>query len=113
MSDLCKELVKLGVPLSTEGEKLIRTHITELEEAISHHDQVTHQWSKELQDRDEKIADLESRLSLAEGERDEMRSILGSALLGFKCTQRPESYPDSHWCNQAIKVLTITEQSHE
>ena len=48
-----------------------------------------------LQDR---IKTLDAKIEL----RDK---VISEALAGFKCTQRPENYPDDHWSNKA-KALT-------
>jgi phage shock protein A len=37
--------------------------------------------------------------------RNEWRSIAKEALASFRCTQRPETYPDGHWSRRAQYLL--------
>jgi hypothetical protein len=40
-----------------------------------------------------------------ERQRDEWESIAKEALMSFRCTQRPEIYPEGHWSRRAQGLL--------
>jgi hypothetical protein len=40
-----------------------------------------------------------------ERQRDEWKSIAKEALMSFRCTQRPEIYPEGHWSRRAQGLL--------
>lgn len=39
----------------------------------------------------------------------ELLGALKGSLNSFKCTQKPEHYPEGHWCNRAISAIAKAE----
>lgn len=53
----------------------------------------------------EYIEELEAHARCLERQRDEWKSIAKEALISFRCTQRPEIYPEGHWSRRAQCLL--------
>ena len=51
------------------------------------------------------IEDLITRHNDLIRERDEWKAIAKDALASFRCTQRPEIYPEGHWSRRAQSLL--------
>ena len=45
------------------------------------------------------------KLQSLERGRDEWRAIAEEALASFRCTQKPEDYPEGHWSRRAQTLL--------
>jgi uncharacterized coiled-coil DUF342 family protein len=48
---------------------------------------------------------LNGRLREVTAQCDEWKSIAKEALMSFRCTQRPEIYPEGHWSRRAQGLL--------
>ena len=47
----------------------------------------------------------EQKIAAMDDDRNELRAITKEALGSFKCTQRPETYPEGHWSRRAQSLL--------
>lgn len=53
-----------------------------------------------------------SQCLVARIQRDEWKSIATEALASFRCTQRPEIYPEGHWSQRVQSLLeNVTEHT--
>jgi hypothetical protein len=49
--------------------------------------------------------ELEPLVAAIESQRNEWKVIAAEALASFRCTQRPEIYPEGHWSRRAQSLL--------
>ncbi len=55
--------------------------------------------------------ELEPLVAAIEIQRNEWQAIAKEALESFRCTQRPEIYPEGHWSRRAQSLLENTAKS--